>query len=361
MTDGNALLKTVEYRILLEKMLTLPLPWEKLYGSCILVTGAAGLIGSFLVDVLMKLNEAKNAKITVIALGRTLQKLEKRFCVYEKNELLNLVFHDICAFDLQKKLNTKADFIFHLASNTHPLDYATKPIDTLFTNVIGTKNLLDYASYSGTKRFVYASSVEIYGENRVDLASCVEHFDESYCGYIDCNTIRACYSEGKRAGESLCQGYRAERGIDIVIPRLCRVYGETMLFTDSKALSQFIKNGLLKNDIVLKSQGNQKYSYLYVFDAVSALLHLLFFGKTGEAYNVASKESDVTLKDLAELVASLCGTKVVYENPSEAEQKGYSTATKALLNPAKLMALGWNARFDIKTGLTRTLNVLGGF
>lgn len=94
-------------------------------------------------------------------------------------------------------------------------------------------------------------------------------FDEDYCGFINCNTLRAGYPESKRCGEALCQAYIRQKGLDIVIPRLTRSYGPTMLMSDSKAVSQFIKKGLAGEDIVLKSKGNQYYSYTYVADAVS--------------------------------------------------------------------------------------------
>lgn len=127
--------------------------------------------------------------------------------------------------------------MFHCASNTHPRDYAADPIGTVLTGVVGTKNALDYAVLCGAKRSVFLSSVEIYGENRGDT----DKFSEDYLGYIDCNTLRAGYPEGKRAGEALCQAYIEKYGMDIVIPRICRVYGPSMLKTDSKALASLSK------------------------------------------------------------------------------------------------------------------------
>ena len=96
--------------------------------------------------------------------------------------------------------------------------------------------MLDFAATHNTKRFLLASSNEIYGENRGD----VEFFDETYCGFIDCNTLRAGYPESKRCSEAMCQAYAQQKGIDVVIARLTRCYGATLLKSDSKALSQFI-------------------------------------------------------------------------------------------------------------------------
>ena len=165
------------------------------------------------------------------------------------------------------------DYCIHLASSTHPVQYATDPIGTITANIIGTRNLLEFASSHGCKRFAFASSNEIYGENRGDT----ELFKEDYCGYIDCNTMRAGYPESKRCGEALCQAYIRQKNMDIVIPRLTRSYGPTLLSSDTKALTQFLHKGLAGEDIVLKSEGTQYYSYTYVADAVSGLLTVLLW------------------------------------------------------------------------------------
>jgi UDP-glucuronate decarboxylase len=327
------------------------LPWYKLKNKKILISGASGMIGSFIVDLFMLRNQMYGDNITIIALGRNVASAKKRFLPYWNSDLFVFMQHDIN--------NTlpeigKVDYIIHAASNTHPLAYASDPIGTITTNIIGTNNLLDYASRHEIKRFVFLSTVEIYGENRGD----VEKFDESYCGYIDPNTLRAGYPESKRGGEALCNAFIQKYEMDIVIPRLCRVYGPTMLSSDSKAIAQFINKGVAKEDIVLKSKGDQYYSYCYVADAVTGILTILMCGTSGNAYNISDSLSDVTLKELAELIATLTGQKVVFRLPGHDESKGFSKATKALLDNTKLQNLGWRANHDIKTGLLRTIEIL---
>ena len=326
----------------------LELPWEQFHGRSILISGATGMIGSFLIDVLME----KKLDLTVYALGRNEEKAKARFIRWWDDP--HFVF---VPCDINKGVTVNAetvDYVFHAASNTHPVAYATDPIGTITTNIIGTDNRLSFAADHGTRRVLFASSVEVYGENRGDR----EYFTEDYCGYINCNTLRAGYPESKRAGEALCQAYIRQKGLDVVIPRLARTYGPTMLMSDTKALSQFIKKGIAGEDIVLKSAGTQLFSYTYVADAVSAVLSCLFKGQCGEAYNVADAASDIMLRDLAGIIADCVGTKVVFDLPDATESAGYSTATKAIMDSTKLRNLGWSAAYDMRTGLEQTLRIL---
>lgn len=336
----------------IQSIAELDLPWEKLYSKTVLLTGATGLLGTFLVDLIMYKNKHYGANITVSAVSRSIKKLQRRFGEYFQSPFFKAVEQDV-----NNPLgNISADFIIHGASNTHPIAYATDPIGTIATNILGTMNVLNHAVCQRSERVAFISTVEVYGENKGDT----DRFDESYLGYIDCNTLRAGYPESKRAGEALCQAFISKHNIDIVIPRLCRVYGPTMLESDSKALAQFIRNAVKREDIVLKSAGTQQFSYLYMADAVSGVLKVLLDGDKGQTYNVADELSDATLKYLAETLAALAGTKVVFQLPNEIEARGFSTASKAVMNADKLKALGWSAKYDLTHGLRNTLDILRG-
>lgn len=347
------IIENLQYLADIKSVAALDLPWMLLQDSSILVSGASGLIGSCLVDVIMHKNTTDGLNCTVYALGRNEAKAKARFGYCWNSPQFHFVAHDI---NLPLEINdvNQIGYVLHLASNTHPVAYATDPIGTITTNIMGTANMLDFAVAHQAKRFAFASSNEIYGENRGD----VEFFDERYCGYIDSNTMRAGYPESKRCGEALCQAYRSQKHLDIVIPRLTRSYGSTMLANDTKAISQFIRKGVAGENIVLKSAGTQYYSYTYVTDAVSGLLTVLLKGQNGEAYNIADESGDIRLKDLAAIIANYVGKEVVFELPDDVEKSGYSTATKARLDGKKIKALGWRPKYDMKNGIQKTISIL---
>ena len=327
------------------------LPWDKLSGKNLLLTGASGLVGTVLVDALMKKNRDDNLNVKIFAAGRNEKIAAERFADYlgDKNfEFVKLDVNEPIKDDLP------VDFIIHAASNTHPLLYSTEPVSTMTTNILGTHNLLEFGLRKKISRFVFVSSVEIYGKalNDEDI------FEENYCGYINCNTLRAGYPEAKRAGEALCQAYISQHGLDIVIPRLSRIYGATMRLNDSKAMSEFIMNGVRGEDIVLKSQGVPRFSYCCATDAASGILYCLLNGKCGEAYNVADSSEILSLRQIAEYISSLAGRKVVFELPSETQAKGFSKAINAIMSNDKLRALGWIPKDDTRSGVKKTVEIL---
>lgn len=330
------------------------LPWEQLDGKTVLITGATGMIASVIIDILMYRNQNSTEhaqKVRIIAVSRNKEKAEKRFETYWDTPLFTYISHDIT---IPLPELGDIDYILHAASNTHPRIYSSDPIGTITANVQGTYQLLEYAVSHNCKCFFFFSSVEIYGENRND----VDKFDELYLGYIDCNTTRAGYPESKRLGESLCNAFASQKEQDFIIGRFSRVYGPTMSEEDSKAIAQFIKKAAAGEDIILKSEGSQLYSYTYVVDAASAALYLLLKGKRRDAVNIADSASCIMLKDLAALLAKEAGTRIVFELPDATEKAGYSTATKAVLDSTKMEQLGWRAATPIEQGLSKTVRIL---
>jgi len=325
--------------------------WDRLKNKSILITGATGLIGTFLIDVLMYRNNQYNDNIIIYAVSRNKEKAQIRF-----GEYFNTQFFIFIQKDIQNNFEIKAhiDYIIHGALNAHPIAYATEPINTILTSVIGTNSILDFAAMHIAKRVLFLSTDEIYGANRGDF----EKLNEDYCGYIDCNTLRAGYPEGKRAAEALCQAYIKEKNIDVVIARFCRIYGPTMGNDDSKAIAQFIKNTVNGEKIILKSRGDQQYTCCYVADVCSALLVLLLNGKNGEAYNISDIDCNKSLFQIAAILSEYAGVEIIFDIPSSVESAGYSKTTKAILDNSKMRELGWEPKYNIKKGLIRTVDIL---
>lgn len=317
---------------------------EILRGKSILITGATGLLGVNLIDALMLMGD-----VMVYAVGRSKEKATSRLGEYYDNPNFVFIEQDACQ-PLPDDL--KVDFIIPGASNTHPLAYSLFPIETIMINIKGAEYALLLAERCGAT-VLYLSTVEVYG-NSIGQ----DVFTEDYTGKLNLATSRACYTESKRVSEAMCQSYIAEKGVKVKIIRLSRIFGPTMLESDSKASSQFIKKAIAGEDIVLKSKGEQFFSYTYVSDAVAAMLYVMINGENGVAYNVANEKCNVHLKDFAQMCAECNDKDVVFDIPSETEQRGFSIAMQAILDNSKLKSIGFEPKYDMKDAVRRTVEVL---
>lgn len=343
-----------QYRAILRRTMTSFPHWAALEGKVLLLSGAAGMIGCFLVDLIMYRNESmpQGSRCRIIAVGRNITTARERLSHWFDSSEFYFIEHDVVK--TWEELPCQPDYLIHGASTSHPLEYSMDPINTIMANVLGTHNMLKLAAEKEGSRFLLLSSVEIYGENRDNTA----FFREDYCGYLNCNTLRSGYPEAKRVSESLCQAYIAQEKVDAAMIRLPRCYGPTMKLEDSKAVAQFIKNGVNGENIVLKSEGTQLYSFAHVSDAALGILWVLLRGECGQAYNLGDERSDIMQKDLAKLIADYAGSEVITALPDEIEQRGYSTVQKALLDGEKLKKLGWRAKYDIVSGIQETIDIL---
>lgn len=319
------------------------LPWGVLSGQKVLVTGATGLIGGCLVDALM-LNPQKD--YDVYASGRDESRARRRFGDYFDD----LKFHFL-VYDVLNPLdsNLTFDYIIHAASYADPKSFVEKPVEIIKSNIDGVIHLMEYGIAHEMKRFLYVSSGEIYGEGNDGVLS------EEYSGYVDCLKPRSCYPSSKRAAETLCISYIEEYGADAVIARPCHVYGPHFTDSDNRVYAQFIRNVLGGNDIVMKSNGKQLRSWCYVIDCVSALLYILLKGEKGHAYNIADKNSCVTIRELAEMIAKIGGKRVNMVIPADSESKGYNVVTNSVFSTTKLESLGWSVCGSMEEKLRKTI------
>lgn len=338
-----------QIRIMVEQS---SVPWKEFDGKSVLVSGAAGMLGSGVIDVLVYCNEHKSMNIEIYALGRTADKIEKKYGRICDKQYFHIIEADVVH---PFRFEYDIDYIIHSASNANPYLFANYPVDTLLANVIGTNNLLDYARIHGVKRLLYVSSGEMYGQpdDRVK-----DGFYEDYCGEVDYSDSRSCYPAGKRAAETLCQSYISQYELEAVIVRPCHCYGPTQTDSDTRAISQFIRKVLAGEDIVLKSDGSLVRTHCYVLDAVQAICLVLLKAPNGEAYNIADNRTDVSIRTLAELISNARDRKIIFDIPNDIEKKGFSRVTHAVLSGEKLRKLGWKPIWNLEEGIKSTLDIL---
>lgn len=319
------------------------LPWNKLEGCNILVTGATGLIGSCLVDVLMN-----HPKINwhIYACGRNEKRARDRFHDYLGGGYFHFVKYDVIE---PLSSDVHFDYIIHAASNASPNFFSGKPVEVMKANLYGVCNLLDYGISHNLKRFLLVSTGEVYGEGDGRV------FDEEYAGYVNQMMPRSCYPSSKRAAETLCSSYMAEYNVDVVVARPCHIYGPLFTESDNRVYAQFIRNVLRGENIVMKSPGSHFRSWCYVVDCVSALLYILLKGESGNAYNIADESSNISIKNLAEMVARIAGKKVIIDMPSDTEKAGFNVVKKSVFSTKKLRSLGWNVQGTMEEKMRRTI------
>lgn len=325
------------------KVTAVDLPWDQLNGCSILITGATGLIGSCLVDILMS---KQDRNYHVFASGRNEERAKERF----KDFVNDPTFHFI-RYDVLKPLDCdiKFQYIIHAASNASPNFFSTNPVEVIKSNIDGVANLLDYGMQHSLKRMLYVSSGEVYGEGDGRI------FTEDYSGYVNPVSPRSCYPSSKRAAETLCISYGSEYGIETVIARPCHIYGPNFTELDNRVYAQFIRNALAGQDIVMKSFGTQFRSWCYVVDCASAMLYILLKGENGQAYNIADSSANISIRDLANMIASICGRKVIIDTPNAVEQSSFNVVTKSVFSTEKLQSLGWKITGTMKNKMAKTI------
>lgn len=325
--------------------------YSKLKNKTILISGATGLVGRYFVDLIMNLNETKKLNCKVVGLNKDFESIQRHFEKYFNNNF-DYIVQDVCD---KVEYDGEVDYIIHCASNTSPAQYTSFPIETININFLGTTNLLNLAYQKKSKKFIFVSSFEVYGN--VDNKDSISETDY---GYIDLLKARTCYPESKRISENLCIAYSEEKKVNTSIVRFSRIFGETMNPASTLSISQFLKCGIEGTDIILKSDGKQKYSFNYVGDAVSAIIKVMLDGEDKEAYNVAAPKFNITLGEFAQYVAKHANKKVVFDIPKEIEAKSFSNTTMTILDSTKLNKLGWKTKYDIEKRINDTIDILKG-
>lgn len=304
-------------------------------GKTVMITGASGMIGSFISDILMCSNIEGMQHCRVISLGRNTDNLKNRFSEYINNKDFVMLPHDVTK---ELTVNEHIDYIIHAASNADPANFSKYPTETLLANIIGTYNLMEFCRKKDIARFEFISSGEFYGSSEgIDDGG----FKESDIGKLDFSSSRVCYPEGKRSAEALCKCYEEQYGLDTVAVRPCHIFGPTMTNTDSRAVSQFFRSACESKDIILNSPGNIERSHCYVADVAVGILFALVFGKKGEAYNISDPTFKMTIRQFAQSVAEVSETKVIFANPQDDVILDPVPNKRQVLDSSKLVSLGW--------------------
>jgi len=292
-------------------------PWECFENKTFFVTGATGLLGSILIKSLL----AKNKKIRIIALARKQQAIESKE--------LSFIYGDVAQ---KLKIDEPIDYIVHGANPTASKEFIYHPVETIKTIYEGTLNTLELAKEKNVKGYLYLSSMEVYTD-------------------MNTTSARSCYPESKRLAENLCASYFHEYKVNAKIARLAQTFGAGIdIENDNRVFAQFARAAKEKKDIVLRTKGETVRSYCYTTDAITAMLWILAKGKSGEFYDVASKNTEASILELAQ-----CFGKVAFDIAENVEKLGYLPTVKIVLDTAKLESLGWKPDKRIEEGGIREM------
>lgn len=321
--------------------------WFLYRDKTILVTGATGRIGRYIIESLLDADLKYNLNLRIIGMARNSHKVDSVFEGILGFPNVSFIFQDV---NIPIDRKGTVDYIFHTAGPAAPTDYI-KPVETLWAHVNGTHNVLEFAKNHETNKVFYVSTVETYGEWQSD-----ELIKETDMGPLKNVNSRACYPEAKRLCETMLSCYKEEYGIDFCGVHLCHTLGPGIVLDDGRGFAEFLKCAINGEDIVLRSDGSAMRTYTYTPDAINAMFLIMERGESGTLYNVASNENLISIRDLANLIADLSPNKkikVIYSQ--EASKLKYLPFKLAIMDTSLVRALGWKPQVDLKTLFKWTL------
>jgi UDP-glucuronate decarboxylase len=325
--------------------------WELFRGQTILITGGNGLLPSYLVRALLLANRQHQLGLKVTCIIRSRQSDLARLVPWLSDQALEVAYGEVESYPLDQL--TQQSIVIHAASGATPAVYQSNPVGIILPNTVGTARLCEQASIWKSKRFLFFSTGEVYGINSSP------HFLETDYGLVDPSSLRSCYAESKRCGEAICVAYSHQYELHTVIARIFHTYGPQMKLDDGRVFADFVRDSLEAKQIKLASSGEALRCFCYLSDATSAFLHLIVFGKAAQAYNLSNPNAEISIRDLATLVAGLSNPPLeVYLGNNEDLKPGYmpSQVPRSLPSIAKVQALGWQPVVGLQDGFKRTLS-----
>ena len=339
----------------ISEILSEPLEWSNFSGKSVLVTGANGMLPSYIVYTLLALNESvlKDNPCAIIALVRDKEKAMLKFKHFASRSDFKLIVSDVSCFE---EYDGNIDIIIHAASQASPRFYGTDPVGTLRANTVGTLNLLELARKKVLKKFLYVSSGEVYGvQDGIGSSPIV---DESCKGNVDCTNVRSCYAESKRMGETMCVCYAHQYGLHMNMVRLAHTYGPGCALDDGRVFADFVRNIVQNKNIKVNSDGSARRCFMYVTDMIKGLFYVLLKGKNAEAYNISSM-TETSIKDLANMLCALYPEKNLHSEflPLKDDNSYMRSKVQGMvMDNSKLRSLGWEESVPVKTGFRRMID-----
>lgn len=329
----------------IERICEEELPWHVLRHRRILVTGASGFLGTYIVLSLMECNRRYKTDITINALCRNKEKAYTKFKEYWDNDHLQFVFQDVCE-EIGDKY--KSDLIIHAASPANPYIIQKQPYDVVKANVLGYNRLLEKAQEWGTRELVLFSSSAVYGYSSPKSGA-----DENYREPIDFTHVKDVYCLSKQMCEMMSVCFEKTYGIEIKTIRPFVVYGPGDDLTNKKAMTDFLNDCLAGRNIVLKSKGDVVRSYIYIADAISAFFFILLKGYGG-AYNISSDKNVYSIRQMARFFCECNGDTTIEYSIENKDYLNNRTQSMTGKND-KMKELGWSEKTSLKEGITRTI------
>lgn len=336
----------------LARIAAIPLPWTQLTNRKIIVSGGGGFLASYLVKSLLTASDLHGLELKVICVARNISSVTTRLEQYLGHVGLQVFIHDISQ-PLPRDF-PDSDFIIHSASQASPRYYGIDPVGTLKANAVGTLNLLNHAVACDANRFLFFSSGEVYGSP----VNPEQHVTEVDYGYLDPIQVRSCYAESKRIGETMCAAWAHQYGLHTSVVRPFHTYGPGMKLDDGRVFADFVADVVACRDIVLKSDGLAHRPFCYIADATEAFLTVLLKGGCAQAYNVANPRAEISMRDLAQTLATLFPERVLgvrFDIPAVSSAYLRSSVARSCPSIAKISALGWEPKVGIQEGFRRTI------
>ena len=333
-------------------------------GKKLLITGGAGFLGYYLVQVIDYWNRdyRPSEKITLTIFDNLIRGMPEWLAQLKEQSSINLVTHDI-ARPLPEDMDDDFAFIIHAASIASPTFYRKYPIETMDANVNGLRHLLEYIKQQQEKKkhqpggFLFYSSSEVYGDPAADQIPTAEN----YHGNVSFTGPRACYDESKRYGETLCVNFARQYDLPIKIARPFNNYGPGLKITDRRVIPDFARNILNNEDIVMLSDGKPTRTFCYVADAVVGYYKVLVNGRNGHAYNIGTETPEISMAELAQNLADQARTLFGYTGKvifTPSQEKAYLVDNPNRRCPRIDKAakeLGYCPQTNINEGLRRSL------